>query len=126
MISEEELNDYIARTLGSRPPDFEGYPDPELARRVYDCVEAGLRRLNRVPSTAPFWERTNRRPTIYKLGDYVGWLVGEAGTDEGALEEWGSACEAAVRDQSESSFRWRFGICGPCAGSSGPASGSRS
>lgn len=33
-----------------------------------------LRRLNSLPRSDPFWHNTNRRPTLFKLGDFAGYV----------------------------------------------------
>ena len=42
----------------------------EFARFAYQAILTGLERLNQLPRSHPFWRNTNRRPTIYKLGEF--------------------------------------------------------
>lgn len=42
----------------------------QFLRRVGECIFESLQRLNKLPRTDPFWQGTNKRPTILKLTDF--------------------------------------------------------
>jgi hypothetical protein len=83
MVSKEWLDRYCERNL-ERPW---GYWQPSvnrlLADRIRGFLRLGLERLNALPPDDSFWVKTNREPTLYKLGDYFGPKVqSEPGNDE--------------------------------------------
>lgn len=41
-----------------------------FARQAFKAIFAGLNRMNDLPRNHPFWHKTNRRPTIYKLAEF--------------------------------------------------------
>src|SRR4051794_4919137 len=57
----------------------------EFIGRVVEALYDGLRRLNGVPRDDPFWESGNRRPTLFKLRDYVYRVTGKNPDDVEAL-----------------------------------------
>lgn len=65
------------------PEELEAYPDIAaslrtlslmngrgFAGRAVDGVWQSLRRMNQLPRTHAFWDKTNNRPTFYKVGDF--------------------------------------------------------
>jgi len=60
-----------------------------FAVRAFDAIFAGLNRMNRLPRNHPFWQNTNCRPTIYKLGEFCYIIRTEAPRDIDAL--WAAA-----------------------------------
>lgn len=65
--------------------------DPGFAARLRRALFDGLVRLDALPRTDPFWEGTNRRPTIGKLRD-----LAEQSFNEDRGEEWECWAYAAI------------------------------
>src|SRR5579859_4401015 len=61
----------------------------EFAERAFNAIFAGLNRMNSVPRNHPFWQNTNRRPTIYKLAEFCSVKLAEDPHDLDAL--WAAA-----------------------------------
>ncbi len=51
-----------------------------LCQRFHSTGHGSLlgesQRLNRLPRSDPFWHNTNRRPTLFKLGDFGEYVRG--------------------------------------------------
>jgi hypothetical protein len=43
-----------------------------FAQRAIEAIFTGLKMVNGLPRNDPFWQGTNRRPTIYKLAEFCG------------------------------------------------------
>jgi hypothetical protein len=57
----------------------------KLLEKAGESILSSLRRLNELPRTDPFWENTNRRPTVYKLHDFCNRLLRDNPQDVLAL-----------------------------------------
>ncbi len=83
MIPEEEVAAYADEVLDSllavRPVE-----DTALLQRVRDCVRLSLQRLNDLPPDDPFWDQTNRRPTVYKASEWEARRLAAHPRDESA------------------------------------------
>ncbi len=70
IVSEESLKDYTDRVI---PPWFENPEppiDPGLVERAEYYARRGLELLDAVPRDDPFWEKTNKKATVYKAGPW--------------------------------------------------------
>lgn len=56
-----------------------------LLRRVGECIFESLQRLNTLSRTDPFWQNTNKRPTIFKLSEFGSNLLKLNADDRQAL-----------------------------------------
>lgn len=80
----EHLAQSMLATLNRKPEQLSGLPPSDLARAftflssldgrtfadlAFHAIFTGLNRMNSLARNHPFWNNTNRRPTIYKLGD---------------------------------------------------------
>jgi hypothetical protein len=61
--------------------------DQGFAGRLREAIFVGLSRLDALPRDDPFWNGTNRRPTLHKISDLAGQVL-----ERGPKEEW--ACWA--------------------------------
>jgi hypothetical protein len=62
-----------------------------FAGRLREALLDGLRRLDALPRTDPFWDGTNRRPTVYKLRE-----LAERTLERGPKEAWACWAYAAI------------------------------
>jgi hypothetical protein len=58
--------------------------DTGFAARLRAALVGGLRRLDALPRDDPFWEGSNRRPTLGKLPDFANHVLGHAPQEEWA------------------------------------------
>jgi hypothetical protein len=70
MITEAELDSYIERVDKEELGSLEAIADPELLGQFRRHLRQALIRLNGLEASDPFWEKTNRRPTIYKVHEW--------------------------------------------------------
>jgi hypothetical protein len=56
-----------------------------LIKKAGESIFASLQRLNRLERADPFWRGTNRRPTVYKLGEFCDVALKENPEDVLAL-----------------------------------------
>ncbi|HEU4391816.1 MAG TPA: hypothetical protein VFV34_28780, partial [Blastocatellia bacterium] len=63
----------------------------QTVKQIADSILDSLHRLNRLPRSDPFWDNTNKRPTIFKLNDFCKRLLRENPDDVLCLR-----CSAAL------------------------------
>jgi hypothetical protein len=57
----------------------------QFAHLAFNAVMDGLTRMNSLPRDHPFWQNTNRRPTIYKLSEFCHLELAEDPANSDAL-----------------------------------------
>jgi hypothetical protein len=104
--TDDELREYLLASFPSLGDDF-SYLVPECIiryspaaaeflllpslgfgefwHRAAQAVFRSLQRLNELPRDDPFWQNTNRRPTLFKLHDHCARLLRQDTRDEVAL-----------------------------------------
>jgi hypothetical protein len=106
------------------------YLDEGFAGLLREGIVAGLSRLDALPRDDPFWEKTNRRPTLSKLGDLSGRLLARGQTEEWACWAWAAislmgCCNDGRGSAGLRSPAWRgagaFFPCTPLKDSGRPA-----
>ena len=127
-VSEESLEDYTDRVIGSSWLKDHGPPiDPGLAERAEYYIRRGLQVLDAIPRDHPFWDKTNNRATEYKAAEWFGQVL-EANPDDAearwivaalGLRHCGSYLEALLAPlvlDDPSNLRWLVGatVCVEC------------
>ena len=78
--------------------------DDDFIRRIRQAILDGFRRLDALPRDDPFWEGTNRRPTLVKFPRFCTKLLEDDPRDYGAL--WTLAADAIVSYQGVNPRFW--------------------
>src|SRR5262249_4438563 len=58
--------------------------EQRLAARLRAAIVAGMQKLDALPRSDTFWAGTNRRPTLGKLPDFAGQMLGRSSQEEWA------------------------------------------